>query len=84
MHRLLRLCLRPHAPAACAACREHLSYVCMPSISLCTSRAVAGKCDGFHPPAGLAALLHCELAVGISLPGASAPWTTLHMPVGIA
>ena len=35
-------------------------------------------------PAGLAALLHCELAVGVRLPGATAPWTMLHMPVGIA
>ena len=33
--------------------------------------------------AGLAALLHCELALAMRLPGAEAPWTTLHMPVGI-
>lgn len=36
------------------------------------------------PSAGLAALVHCELAVGVRLPGATAPWTTLHVPVGIA
>ena len=35
-------------------------------------------------PAGLAALLHCELAVGVRMPGATAPWTTLHIPVGTA
>ena len=31
--------------------------------------------------AGLSALLHCELAVDMRLPGAAAPWTTLHVPV---
>ncbi len=35
---------------------------------------------GMHA-AGLSALLHCELAVDMRLPGAAAPWTTLHVPV---
>lgn len=46
----------------------------------------SGGCIGVMslPSAGLAALVHCELAVGVRLPGATAPWTTLHVPVGIA
>ena len=37
--------------------------------------------QGMPVSAGLSALLHCELALDLRLPGAAAPWTTLHMPV---
>lgn len=39
------------------------------------------KLIGYAVVTGLAALLHCELAVDVRLPGAAAPLTTLHVPV---
>ena len=63
---------------------EHTTRVAAwPPPGSCLSVSSGQLClpHGMPGPAGMSALLHCELALDVRLPGAAAPWTTLHMPV---